>query len=564
MKLAAAALTVALTVWALLVANAASAQARPSAATDGAVHVQLLGLNDFHGQLASARKLDERPVGGAAVLVSYLRDAAARFPGDTLIVHAGDWVGASPPSSALLQDEPSIEVLNLLANAFCTYQNRLHPRCNVVGTPGNHEFDEGASELVRLVRGGTAKRGPFLQSPWRGARFPYVSATVLDRATSRTLFPAYVIKQLSGIKLAVIGAVLQETPSMVVAGGVQRVRFLPEAEAINRSVAQLRRQGIETIVVTIHQGGAQPPYPGPTRLDAAGPSEGLPEIILALDDAVDVVISGHAHAFSNALMKNKHGHDILVTQAWLAGGAFASIDLTIDQQTHDVVNKTATIFPTYNDSGPGLSPAADVAALVARAEQRVAPLSARVVGSVREALPQKPNAAGESALGNLIADAQRSETGADVALMNQGGIRSGLDAGEIRWGALFAIQPFSNAIVTMELTGAQLARVLEQQWESRDMPHMLQVSGLRYRWDPARPVGSRVVSVTVAGQPLVPSKSYRVALNSFLAGGGGGFSQLREGKNMHTGAIDLDLLVTYIERQGKPIEAQVEGRITTP
>ncbi|MDB4990304.1 MAG: ushA, partial [Myxococcaceae bacterium] len=200
MKMRVQALAVCMTAWALLIVAKLAAQTQIVGAPQLA-HVQLLGLNDFHGQLDAARKLNDRPVGGAAVLASYLRDASMLFSGDTLIVHAGDWVGASPPSSALLQDEPSIDVLNLLANPACTHHNRMNPRCNIVGTPGNHEFDEGVSELVRLVRGGNHKRGPFLDNPYRGARFPYVSATVVDRQTGATVFPPYVIKQLSGIKL---------------------------------------------------------------------------------------------------------------------------------------------------------------------------------------------------------------------------------------------------------------------------------------------------------------------------------------------------------------------------
>lgn len=560
MKLGVLALAVWWTAWALLGNVHVAAQAAPS--SQELAHVQLLGLNDFHGQLEQAKKLDERPVGGAAVLAAYLRDAAARFEGDSLIVHAGDWVGASPPSSGLLQDEPAIDVLNLLANRFCTPQRRMHPRCNVVGTPGNHEFDDGVSELVRLVRGGKAKRGPFLDDPYRGARFPYVSATVVDRARGATLFPPFVIKQLSGVMVAVIGAVLQSTPSMVVAGGVERVRFLPEAEAINRAVRTIRRQGVEAIVVTIHQGGAQAPYAGPTRPDAEGPTDGIAPIVAELDDAIDVVISGHAHSFTNALMKNKHGHPILVTQSWVAGGAFAAIDLTIDRKTRDVVAKTATILATYNDVGPGLSPAADVADLVARARERVAPLSTRVVGTATAAFPQKPTPSGESALGNLIADAQRSVTGAQVALMNQGGIRAALPAGTITWGALFAIQPFANVVVTLELSGAELLQTLEQQWREHDS-HMLHASGLTYVWDPSRPVGARVVSVLVGGKPLAQDATYRIAANSFLAGGGSGFSALKRGRHPVTGVVDLDALVSYIEAQ-KTIEPRIEGRIQTP
>jgi 5'-nucleotidase len=551
--------------YAVLSAQAVAQSEPPGAQRSPPARVQLLGLNDFHGQLAAPlTKIEGRVVGGAAVLASYLRAASAQFPGDTLLVHAGDWVGASPPSSALLQDEPAVMFVNLLANRFCTYGNRMHPRCNVVGTAGNHEFDEGVAELMRLLRGGRARRGPFLERPWRGARYPYVSATVLDKRTGRTLFPPYVVKQVSGVRIGVIGAVLQSTPSLVIAGGVARVRFVDEASAINAQVAVLRRRGIETIVVTIHQGGPQAPYPGPTRPDAPGPTEGIPDIVAALDDAVDVVVSGHAHAFTNALMKNRSGHPILVTQCPNAGAAYASIELTIDRQTGDVVHKTATILPTYNDAGPGLTPASDVLELVRRAEQRVRPLAERVVGQAAHAIAQQPNQAGESALGDLIADAQRSVTHAQIALMNQGGVRTSLDAGPITWGELFAIQPFANTVTVMELTGEQVRRVLEQQWSEQGSVHMLQVSGLRYAWDPARPVGARVHDVVVGDAPLVASAPYVVAVNNFLAGGGSGFSTLREGKKQRTGPVDLDALVSYIEALGKPVQLEPTPRVVTP
>lgn len=538
----------------------AAAQATPAPTSEPA-RVQLLGLNDFHGQLGPAKKLFDRPVGSAAVLASYLRDATARFAGDTLIVHAGDWVGASPPASALLQDEPAVSFLNLLSNRFCTYGNRSHARCNVVGTPGNHEFDEGATELLRLMRGGKAKRGPFLDNPWRGARYPLVSATVLDTKRGATLFPPHVIKLVSGVRIGVIGAVLRATPTMVIAGGVDQLRFLDEATAINKSVKQLQKQGIETIVVTIHQGGAQAPYEGPTRPDAAGPTEGIPPIIDKLDDAVDVVVSGHAHSFTNALMKNQHGHPILVTQCPNAGVAFASIELTIDRKTRDVISKVASIHATFADAGPGLTPAPDVAELVKKADERVAPLAARVVGEAATAISQTPNGDGESALGNLITDAQRTLSKSQVALMNQGGIRTALDAGPITWGELFAIQPFGNAVVSMDLTGQQLLRALEQQWGDPGHVHMLQVSGLRYAYDPSKPVGARVVSAEVAGAPLQATTTYRIATNNFLSEGGSGFSALTEGRNVRVGAIDLDVLVAYIESLGKPVTASVEGRI---
>jgi 5'-nucleotidase len=545
-------------VWALVV----SATARAQPVGPHLVRVQVLGLNDFHGQLMPGKQLRGRPVGGAAVLGAYLRAAAQRFPGDTLIVHAGDHVGASPLESALLRDEPSIQFLNLLGNHFCSPRRRLDPRCNLAGTPGNHEFDDGLRELLRLVHGGNAHGGPFLESPYRGARFPYVSANVLRARDGSCVFPPFVIKQAGGVRVAVIGAQLEATPSMVVAAGVRDVRFAPEAEAINRAVAAVRRAGVEAIIVSIHQGTAQPAYEGPTRADARLPEGEITRLVAELDPAVDLVISGHAHAFSNALVAGKDGAQVLVTQAFSGGSAYAQIELAIDIITRDVVSKSASIVPTYADAGPGLSPAPDVAALVERAARRVAGLAGRVLGSTPVALSHTPNAAGEAELGNLIADAQRQALSTDIALMNLGGIRTDLNAGEITYGELFAIQPFGNTLARVKLSGAQLLRALEQQWRSAP-PRMLQISGLSYVWDPQAPVGQRVVEARVGARALAPQATYSVAINNFLADGGSDFEVFREAGERRTGPTDVDALVAYIERRGRPLHVTIEGRIRT-
>jgi 5'-nucleotidase len=539
------------------------AAAEPDDSAAPPIRVRILGMNDFHGQLEAGRTFQSRPVGSAAVLAAHLRASQAAFAGPTLIVHAGDWVGASPPSSALLQDEPSIQWLNLLANEHCRYEARADPRCNLAAAPGNHEFDEGVTELLRLVNGGPAAQGDFLESPYRGARFPYVCANVIDRVSSRSLLPAYVIKQVGAARLAIVGAVTEDAPNLVVKSGVRRVRFVDAASAVNRQVRLLQKQGVQAIVVSIHKGGAQEPYAGPTRADSPGPSEGIVDFIQRLDSAVDVVISGHAHAFTNALMANAKGQRILVTQAASAGTAFAEIDLSIDPATHDVTEKSARIVPTWADEGPGLKPASDVAALVERARQRVVPLTSAVVGTLPEALTDDPNVAGESALGNLIADAQRAAMQGDVALMNQGGIRSELRAGEQTWGALFAVQPFSNTLTAMQLTGAQLLRALEQQWRDTP-PRLLQSSGLRYVWDPAAPVGARVREVEVGGKPLRKQARYRVVVNSFLADGGGGFEVFTQGKKREPGPVDLDALVAYLKAHAGKLAPRIEGRVRTP
>jgi 5'-nucleotidase len=281
-----------------------------------------------------------------------------------------------------------------------------------------------------------------------------------------------------------------------------------------------------------------------------------------LRDDVDVVISGHTHAFSNALIANSNGTPILVTQSFSASTAYSDIDLAISRRTHDVVEKSASVVTTWADEGPGLTPDPAAAALTASAEQVVAPLVNRVVGTTPNDITRAENPAGESALGNLIADAQRIRTNVQFAFMNPGGIREELRAGEVTWGDLFVIQPFSNDLVSMDLTGAQIRTLLEQQWQGQTSPRILKTSGLTYTWNAAAPVGSRIVEIRDAGQNLLGDATvYRVTVNSFMASGGDNFVILRDGTNRVVGPVDLDALVDYIESLPQPFTAAIEGRI---
>lgn len=529
---------------------------------DPVVRIKLLGINDFHGQL-SPRTVGPRPAGGAAVLASYLEAASAAAQDGALIIHAGDHVGASPPNSALLQDEPAIGVLNLLTNDRCR-SGKDQARCNIVGTPGNHEFDEGIGELLRLLEGGKHPNGPFLEPRWKGARFPYVSSNVVWAASGEHVLPPYVVQKLAGnVQVGVIGAVLKETPTIVTPTGVAGLKFLDEADSINAAVRKLRRQGVSTIVVTIHQGTFQTSYEGPTNPAAPALTGPIVDIVKRLDSEVDVVISGHAHGFTNALIPNNAGKQMLVTQAFSASTAYGDIDLAISRKSGDVVEKSAAIVTTWGDAGAGLSPDTKVAALVAAADERVAPLVTRVVGIAATALTRTENAAGESSLGNLIADAQRVVTGARFSFMNPGGIRNDLNAGEATWGELFAIQPFANDLVSMDLTGAQIDTLLEQQWSGLPNVRILKISGLRYTWDASRPIGDRVIQILAEdGTPIDPATTYRVTVNSFMAGGGDGFPVLPQGTNRVIGPVDLAALVQYVESLPQPFTAAIEGRIT--
>ncbi len=550
---------------------------------DSWVRFKILGLNDFHGQLSTGRKVGARPVGSAAVLAAYLQAAEAQSENGALIVHAGDHVGATPPVSALLQDEPSISFLNMLANDYCEKSddesdnesedhNEEHDsddeqdfdsqKCNIVGTLGNHEFDEGKIEMLRLINGGKHINGPFLEKEYAGASFPYVSANVINTATGKPLLKPYVIKRVKGIPVAFIGAVLKQTPTIVTPTGVAGLSFIDEADAINSYIPELHQQGVRSIIVTIHQGTRQRYYAGPTVTDVSAPDSAILDIVKRLDDEIDIVISGHSHSFTNALIPNANGKEILLVQAFSRGTAFDDVDIAIDPESHDIVEKSARIVTTYADTGAGLFPDMKVAAMVAKAEAAVAPLISQVIGSTLNGISRSENAAGESALGNLIADAQRSKMATDFAFMNAGGIRSDIPAGNVSWGDLFTVQPFANNLVTMKLSGEQIIRLLNQQWAGQPYPRILKISGLSYTWDNALPAANRIVEVRKNdGTLLSMTAIYSITVNSFIAAGGDNYTVLTEGTNRLIGTNDLDALIEYIGVMPQPFNTLIEGRI---
>ena len=525
------------------------------------VPVQILAINDFHGHISPDQKVNGRPVGSAPVLAAYLHKAQKDFAGYTFIASAGDLVGASPPDSALLQDEPAIMFMNLLGNDKCCVKDRLNPSCNLVGTVGNHEFDEGVGELKRLIDGGNFPQGPFLTNPWQGATFPYVVANVVSKDTNKPIFPPYVIKKVDGLPIAFIGAVLKKTKDMVMPSHVAGLKFLDEAAAINSYIPEIKKQGVRSIIVLLHQGGKQRGYEGPTR-PADNVSGAVKRIVWNLDDEVDVVISGHTHAFTNALIPNKNGKEILVTQAWAYGKGFADIKLTIDRASKDVVAKTATIVTAWADAGPGLTPDPAVAEMMRAAEAKVAPLTLRKIAVAADSIARNQNSAGESALGDLITDAQRKAMGTDFAFTNMGGIRSNLPAGEVTWGELYTVQPFNNHLVKMDLTGQQIYDLLNQQFPAGPTLHrLLQVSGLTYTWDNKVPPPGRIVEVRKDGQSIDKAATYTVTANSFLAEGGDKFSVFKLGANKVTGPTDLKAFVDYLKSLPQPFSAKIDRRI---
>jgi 5'-nucleotidase len=519
----------------------APAPPRPS----GPVEVKILAINDFHGNLKppqggirirdpqDAAKTVNVAAGGAEHLATVLQELRAKNP-NHIVVAAGDLVGASPLVSALFHDEPTVEALSLMGLE--------------ASAVGNHEFDHGAAELLRLQRGGCHPtdgcKGP---QPFTGARFRWLAASTIDTRSGQTLLPSYHVKRFQGIPVAFIGLTLKDTPQIVVPSGVAGLQFRDEVATVNALVPELQRQGIEAIVVLIHEGGV----PSGDYDECPGLAGPIVRIVEQLDPAVDLVVSGHTH---RAYVCRIGGR--LVTSADKYGTLVSEIDLVLDPASGDVREARAHNVIVRTDR---FAKDAAQTQLIAQYERLAEPLAKRSVGRVSAPLSRDESAAGEMPVGQLVADAQLSATegdGAQIALMNPGGLRAALagdSAGLVRYEDLFAVQPFYNNLVTITLTGAQLQRALEQQWLNQPRPRVLQVSrGFGYTWDASKPAGERIVagSMRLNGAPIALEQRLRVTINSFLAGGGDNFSVLKDGRDPRTGLMDVDALERYVAAHG--------------
>jgi 5'-nucleotidase len=510
--------------------------------------VQILALNDFHGNLeppaGSGGRIGATNAGGVEYLATHVRTLRATNP-NTVFVSAGDLIGATPLISALFHDEPTIEAFNLMGLDF-----------NGVG---NHEFDEGVDELLRMQSGGCHPvDGCQDGDPFGGATFDFLAANVKYKADGETIFPPYAIRHFEGIKVAFIGMTLEGTPSIVTPAGISTVDFLDEAETVNALVPELKKQNVETIVVLLHEGGRTDNPLNETTINQCGNLSGaLPPIVEAMDDEVDVVVTGHTNWAVNCVVDGK-----IVTGAAHQGRLVTDIDLTISRATKDVVAATVNNRIVTRD----VERAADLTALVDKYRTLSAPLANRVIGETTDPITRAGNAAGESALGDVIADAQLWATtppelgGAEMAFMNAGGIRADLPAGEITYGQAFTVQPFGNSLVTMTLTGAQIDELLETQFQGGI--GILQVSdGFAYTRTDAAPAGDKVSNITLNGIPVTALDTYRVTVNSFLAEGGDNYVVLRSGTDRLGGDVDLDALVKYFEANS-PVAPGPQNRIT--
>ncbi len=565
------------------------------------VPVKIIAFNDFHGQLEAPGTLRANaatatptiPVGGVEWMAAYVDALKAQNP-NNVVVSAGDLIGATPLISALFHDEPTIEAMNRLGLEF-----------NAVG---NHEFDEGRDELLRMQNGGchptdaNSCQGAAVGTPvpFEGAQFSFLAANVQDSASKKTLLAPYAIKTFGKVRVAFIGMTLKETPTIVSPSGVAGLEFTDEAATVNTLIPKLRARGVRAVVVLIHQGGTQPITQAADTINScSGNLAGTPiaPIVNALDDEVDLVISGHTHQAYNCQLKNKSGRLIPVTSANSIGRVLTDIDIAVDPKTGDITHINAQ-NKVVDRSATGVVPNADIAAIVGKYRALAMPIANRVIGDITAAMPDiAVNAAGESSLGDVIADAQLQATApndrgnAVVAFMNPGGIRApgllytsstaGEGDGKVTYGEVFTVQPFGNSLTTLTLTGEQIHILLEQQFAGchagnapvqwnypasditgQSFNRILQISnGFTYTWSANGAACDKVAqdSIKLNGEMINPALSYRITVNNFLADGGDKFYILAKGTQRLGGAQDVDALEAFFKNPMNDADTATAG-----
>ena len=554
--------------------------------------ITLLSFNDFHGNLEPPRQAVTArdgagrdvavPAGGAAYLASVIAERRAANA-HVAVVTAGDNIGASPMISSLFLDEPTIEAFNLMRIDFAA--------------TGNHEYDQGWRELLRMQHGGcekyTLKTPCQISQPFLGARFKYLSANTVKEDGS-TLFPATAVKffEQDGLRIGVgfIGMTLRNTPHMVRPSGVEGLRFAPEAATANALIPKLRAQGADVIAVLIHEGGAA--TSGLQEDSCAGLSGDIVPILEELSSEVDVVISGHTHhAYICDYARVNPRKPFLLTSAGLYGTLLTEVRLTVDGTTRKVTARSARQNIVQGEAFMGsrgmvelqpqfpvYAPRAEVQQLLQRYGQASAALAAMPVGRLQGKAARALDASGESVLGRIVADACLAATraaahgGARIAFVNSGGVRADLlpDAdGQVSYGQLYAVQPFGNTLQVQTMTGEQIRRLLEQQFASGTntvaSPRILQVSdGFSYSFDLSAPEGQRIADLRLDGEPLRAAQGYRVAVSDYLGTGGDNFSVFTEGVDITGGPLDLDAFENYV-REGSaagPMPLPLQRRIS--
>jgi 5'-nucleotidase len=554
-----------------LVALVSCTHSTPRSA-DPVLRISVLAFNDLHGHLEppmiSVREQVNQlstlvPAGGIAYMASAIQQLKAQHPLHA-VVSAGDMIGATPLISALFLDEPTIEAVNAIGIDF-----------NAVG---NHEFDKGVAELERMRQGGceqfTRLKPCLVNKTFPGANFEFLAANV-KKENGNTLFPAYGIKvfQQGGheVKVGFVGMTLKGTPQIVTPAGVKGVRFESEAQTANALVPVLKAKGVAALVLVIHEGGTV--QGGPNDPSCPGLTGDILPILNELDPAFDVVVSGHTHrAYACDYQNFNPAKPFLLTSAGQYGTQLTHIQLQVDAVQRKVTQKSAHNLTIQSEAFtnaagvrivpapelPQFTPQPDVARIVATYKAASAEQAARQITRLPLSITRAGTPSGETALGNLIADAQWAATApadkgaSDFAVMNPGGVRADLlvppGGGAVNYGQLFSIQPFGNTLTVKTFTGQLVKELLESQYR-QDRPRVLYPSAqLTYQVDLKQPLGQRISNIRIKGQALQLDARYRVTMNSFLATGGDAFTVFNRGTDTVGGDLDVDALTDYLAK----------------
>ncbi|MFI5531359.1 bifunctional metallophosphatase/5'-nucleotidase [Kitasatospora sp. NPDC051853] len=544
--------------------------------------LQILAINDLHGNLEppagssgnikevdpATGKVVDTPAGGMEYLATALRQAREGHR-NTVTVAAGDLVGASPLVSALFHDEPTIEALNKVGLD--------------VTSVGNHEFDEGYKELLRLQQGGCHPTDGCYEEgrSFEGADFQYLAANVTNEKTGRPILKPYWVKNVRGTKVGFIGATLEGTPNIVTAEGIKGLKFGDEIETINKYAAELKRKGVDSIVALIHEGGfpASTTYNYDCGAAGAGISGPIVDIAKGLDPAIGAIVTGHTHNSYACSIPDPNGVPRSVTSAASFGRLYTEINLKLDKRTGAIVRPSVTaankVVRRTGEKAP------DITELIGHYNKLAAPIANRPLGFIGADINGRGSSAFEKPLGDVIADAQLAglspadKGGAQIAFMNPGGIRSDLvykasgaeGDGVVTYGEAFTVQPFTNMMQVKTLTGAQVVKVLQEQVSGPNQaaPKILQISkGLTYTLNLNKTGAERIADVKFNGAPIDVNAKFRVAANEFLHGGGDGFPTFTAGTDKLVGASDLDVFSAYLganSTASAPLKVPAQDRI---
>ena len=531
----------------------------PIAPVSSDIELSIFSINDFHGHIQPkspiplsprlpdpvSGELKPQAAGGVAYLATVLNGLRAQRP-HHVFVAAGDLLGASPQLSSMLKDEPTLSAMGDLGL--------------VASSLGNHELDAGLPELLRKARGECAPGG-CAWPEFKGASFPYLAANMFDASSGKRILPSHILKEMGGLKIAFVGAVTRDTPRVISPRSIVGLRFADEADTLNALVPELRAAGAQVRVAimdegAVHGGGAKDSDYMCPGLQGRGV-----DIAKRLDPAYSIIISGHTHRAYTCKIDGR-----LMVQAGSFGGWLTESRLKLDA-TGRVLDAQAINHPVLQGA---YAPNPAFAALVQRAAALTTAAREKPVAMLTRGAQRSTTAPfGDSPLGNLVADAHLAHgmknAKADVAFTNSGGIRADLTVEPSRMvtmSDLFAIQPFSNELIALTISGSQLQELIRRALPKRPGPASLQVShNLHYAWSQAADAEPVLESVTFEGKPLDLARDYRVVVNSFTADGGDNLSVLRQGRDRVALGMDIDALAEWLIENPKAMDQIAPGRI---